>query len=197
MKNAGVVIAIGLVTLLFLVALAVVGTYVSYANMGNRYENDILARVTDNQNVLGQYTIRISEMAQVPEMYRDDLKDVIRETFEGRYGADGSRGVMQWIQEQNLPFDSSLYTRLQQSMESGRMEFTNKQTALIDSCRQYSTELGSVWQGFWLGLAGYPNKTAGFNKDVACRPIVAANTAQIFESGVDTGVQLRKRNGVE
>lgn len=188
-KSAVMVGLIGVALVLLVAVVAVVGTYFSYANYGVTQESALKARLQDNQNVLGQYTIRISEMAQVPEMYRDDLKEVIRETFEGRYGADGSRGVMQWIQEQNLPFDSSLYNRLQQSMESGRMEFANKQTALIDARRAYETELNKPWSGFWLGLAGFPTVNLdNFN------PVVAANTQQVFDSKVDPGVQLRSRN---
>lgn len=185
------VLAAGAASILVAV-LVVFSSYVSYSNLGNSYEQRLEAKWQDNQNVLGQYTIRVAEMAQVPEMYRDDLKEVIAATFEGRYGADGSRATFQWIQEQNLQFDSSMYNRLQQTMEAGRLEFANRQTELIDIKRAYQTDLGNVWSGLWLSFAGYPK--ADLEK---YKPVIAAGTAETFRTGVDAGMTLRPKAGVE
>ncbi|WEM34361.1 hypothetical protein [Xanthomonas phage X1] len=178
--------------ILALGAVFAVGSYVSAANYGNEAEQRLEAKWQDNQNVLGQYTIKIGEMAQVPEIARDDLKEVLKATFEGRYGSEGvSRGAgeqktFQWLQEQNPNLNPELYNRLQQTMEAGRNEFKVSQTELLDEKRAYQTNLGYVWKGFWMKLAGYPKVDLSKYKVV-----VGADTAQKFETGVDTGVKLR------
>ena len=46
--------------------------------------------------------------------------------------------------------------KVQQVVESTQKEFQQSQTQLLDIKRSYETALGTVWQGFWLGMAGYP-----------------------------------------
>ena len=99
---------------------------------------------------------------------------------------------MQWIQEQNLPFDSSLYTRIQQTMEAGRNQFTNVQTQLIDQRVAYEVDLNSVWSGFWMKMGGFPKVDLSDFK-----PVLAVGTGRMFESKIDTGVQLRNNQPVE
>ena len=131
-------------------------------------------------------------MAQIPEIYRDDLKEIISETFQGRYGAEGSKAVFQWIQEENPQVDSSLYKNIQVTIEAGRNEFTVAQTQLLDVKRSYETNLGYLWKGFWLKIAGYPKLDLSKYK-----PVVATDTAEKFNTGIDYGIQLRKPKSVE
>lgn len=169
-------------------------SYISAANYGNEAETHLVAKYEDNKNVLGQYTLKIGEMAQVPEIARDDLKEVLQATFEGRYGSEGvQRGagdqrMFQWLQEQNPNLNAELYNRLQQTMEAGRNEFKVSQTEFLDAKRAYETNLGYVWKGFWMKLAGYPKIDLDKFKIV-----VASDTQQKFETGVDEGVQLRSK----
>ena len=177
------------VTVGILLALIVagIGSYVSNANYGNRAEKQITAAWENNENILGQYSLKIAEMAQVPDMQRDDLKEVYRAAMEGRYGEDGSRATFQWLQEQNPQLSPEVYTRLQQTMVAGRNEFRVAQTELIDLKRGYETNLGYVWKGFWLRLAGYPK--LDLNKYQA---ITSEYAQEAFKTGVDKGITLRK-----
>lgn len=168
-------------------ALAIcVVSYITAANYGNTAEKGLEAVWSNNQNVLGQYTLKIQEAAQVPEMYKNDLKEVVSAAVTGRYGKDGSKAVMQWIKEANIPFDSSLYGKMQQIIQAGRDHFETEQTRMIDVKRSYETNLGYVWMGFWLRTAGYPKiDLAKF------KPVVAGDTARAFETGVQAPVKLR------
>lgn len=186
-RGSAMTVLLVIVGLLVAVAIAAFTSYVSAHNFGNQQEKLLQAKLNDNKNILGQYTIKIGEMAQIPEMYRDDLREVIEATFQGRYGEEGSRATFQWIQEQNPTFDSSLYDRLQQTMEAGRNEFKTSQTELLDAKRVYETELGSFWSGMWLRIAGYPK----IDLD-SIKIVVASDTEQKFESGVDEGIRLRQ-----
>jgi len=172
------------------VAVAVIGSYVSAANQGNRLEVAISAKYQDNENVYASGSQKIVEIAQVPAMYVEDITKVTTAAIGGRYGADGSKAVFQMLREQNPQLDSSMYKKIQQVIESFRDEFKNSQTALLDQCRNYETLRGNVWSGFWLNLAGYPKK------DITkmCTIVTTDKARQTFETKRDTGITLRPAN---
>lgn len=126
-------------------------TYVGKYDQAVSYEAQISRFDKDSQNVLSNYTIKIKEMAQVPDMYKDDLQDVIQATFQGRYGQDGSKAMFQWIKEQNIQFDSSLYTNIQMAVEAGRDEFRLSQTKKIDVCEDYRGYTKKFFNRIFLG----------------------------------------------
>lgn len=151
----------GIIALVVLGVLAIIGmtlfsSYRQAYDYGNSMENQLKAKQMDNKNIYAQYVQKVSEIAQVPEMYRDDLTKVISAAIEGRYGEGGSKATFQWLQEQNPTLDPSLYVKVQQVIEAGRSNFENGQRGLIDIRRQYETKLGSFWGGMWLRFAGYP-----------------------------------------
>lgn len=160
-------------------------SYVHYANYGNATEQALDAKYEDSQNVLATYTTKIAEIAQVPQMYQNGLKSVINATFNGRYGPDGSKAVVQFIKEQNMTLDPSMYKQIQDQMIAGRDSFQTSQTLVIDSVRSYKTSLNNVWGGFWLRIAGYPK----INLD-KYKPVINAHTAEAFETKRDEGIKL-------
>lgn len=185
-KGNGLVIGLSILAIVLVLIAVPVMSYVQNYNYGNRAEREILAAWENNENILAQYSLKVTEMAQVPAMYKDDLKEVYTATMAGRYGADGSKAMFQWIQEKNPNFDSALYTKLQQVMEAGRNEFRVAQTQLVDRKRAYETNLGYLWKGFWLRTAGYPVI------DLADYKIITSEHASsTFESGVDQGIKIR------
>ena len=101
-------------------------TYVSNFNYGNEAEKVIQAEYLEMENILGQYSLKVSEAVQVPGMKTDDLKSVMKEAMTGRYGANGSQATFQWIQE-NYPGQVSdeLYSKIQIIIEAGRNKFEN------------------------------------------------------------------------
>lgn len=187
MKQTGNVLIGILITLavILIPVIAVVSMYVGAHNYANEAENGIKAAYTNNQNVLGQYTTKIQEMAQVPEMYKNDLKEVYAASIEGRYGEDGSKAMFQFIKEHNPNFDSALYTKLQQVMEAGRNEFKVSQTVLIDKKRDYETNMGYLLRGFFIKLAGYPKIKLDDYKIIQ-----SSQSTESFKTGIDDGVKL-------
>lgn len=178
---------IAVVGVLAVLVLVGVGSYISNYNYGNEAENQIKAEYKNMENILAQYSLKVKEVAQVPGMMADDLTRVTREALTGRYGADGSKAVFQWIQE-NYPgqVDASLYKQIQQVIEAGRDKFENAQTKFIDTKRVYETNLGYFWKGLWLRIAGYPKINLDDYK------IISSGHAQkAFETGVDEEIKLR------
>ena len=173
---------------LFVVVLVSFGiTYVNTSNEGTRYEVGIEKQHKATQNVLSAYTLKVQEMAQVPDKYKEDLKGVISATFEGRYGKDGSKAVMQWIQEQNLQFDSKLYLNLQAVMEAGRDEFKLAQDKKLDICGNYEAARGYVVKGWFLGFAGFPKKDV----DTLCKIVLDTKTNKTFETGLAEPISIK------
>jgi hypothetical protein len=184
-KGKVIGICAGVGTLLIFGTLLIM--FVSYYNYGNSTERQIEAVWENNQNVLSSYTNRVMEMAQVNEMYRDDVREVIEAALSARYGDEGMRSTWSWVQEQNPSLDASVYTRLQQTIESGRQEFRVAQTRLIDVKRNYNTALGALPGKFFLSFAGYPTiDLDSFNV------IISQEAQDAFESGVDAPVRLRR-----
>ena len=175
---------LGLVGVLVFVG---VGSYVSNYNYGNQAEKTIDAQYKNMENILAQYSLKVTEAAQVPTIKTDDLAKITKEAMTGRYGKDGSKAVFQWIQE-NYPgqISDGLYVQIQQMIEAGRNKFENSQTKFIDTKRAYETDLGYLWKGFWLRVAGYPKI------DLAKYVIISSEHAQdAFKNGVDKGIKLR------
>lgn len=185
--NKLTIVLIAFVALVLGAAFVLVGSYVSANNYGANMEARIEAKYEDCQNVLAQYGQKVQEAVQVPEMYRDDFKEVIKADMEGRYGSDGSGATFQWIQERNLNFDSELYKKLQTIIEAGRNEFKNAQTGLLDLKRQYKAAQNYVWKGMWMRIAGYPK----INLD-DFQIVKAERAVKAFETGVEEPMKLRE-----
>lgn len=185
--GAALIALLGVVGLALMVTIGVVLTYVKWANYGNQTENHLAAIWENNQNISGQYAIKLQEIAQVPKMYQAGLKDVVESALKARYGADGSKATFQFLQEHAINFDPSLYSKIQQVIEAGRNEFQSEQTRLIDAKNAYKNNLGDVWSGFWLQRAGYPKVDLAQYK-----PVVAATTEQEFKTGVQEPINLLK-----
>lgn len=166
-------------------AVGAIGSYVSYANYGNRTERALVAKVDDNQNIYANGTQKIVEIAQVPTMYKNDVKEVFTAAINGRYGAEGSKAMFQMLKEQNPQLDPQLYKKIQQVMEQFRNEFQQGQKEMLDMRRSYETSLGNVWGGTWLSMAGYP-KTNMKQFDI----VSTDKAAETFKTHRDTGVNI-------
>jgi hypothetical protein len=163
-------------------SIAVIATsYITANNYGVSVEAQLVAARDNNQNILAQYEQRVLEIVQVPDMYKNDLKEIVQATMQGRYGADGSKAMFQWIQEQNLQLDSSVYTRIQDTILAGRKDFELAQTRMIDIRRGYDQQLGFFWRGLWLDIAGFPRvNLADF------KPVVTNRVLETFETRIET-----------
>lgn len=167
-----------------------VATYVKYHNIGVTYEQRIKAVYDDNRVVLNSYTTKVQEVAQVPDIYKNDLKEIVEGTFQGRYGENGSKAVFQMIQEQNLSLDPSMYRQIQQVMESGRNEFKTSQKQLVDVTNNYEASLNYAWSGLWLKITGFPKINLADYK-----VIVTDDVNNKFVSGKDEVIKLGGKDG--
>jgi len=166
--------------------------YISNANYGNRAEEGVDKEYENLQNVLSAYTLKIGDMAQVPGLMRDDMKDVMVSVMTARQGPDGSKAMFQWFKEHEINLSPEVYINIQDAMVAGRNEYKNQQTRFIDIKATYVVNLGYFWKGTMLSAAGYPNINVGFPRGSQDDyEIVKSQSAlDTFESGVDQGIKL-------
>ena len=185
-KNVPIGVIVAIVAVLAVIGLGFI-TYASAVAFGSEQEEAILATQNDNRQVLAQTTTSIKEMAQVPTMAADDLSRVMESAFQGRYGENGSQAAVQLIVEADPgQIDPVLYRNIQTRIESGRIQFMNNQTKLVDQKRVYQTNLRYLVRGFWLRTAGFPT----IDLD-AIQPVSSTSANRAFETGVDDGITLR------
>lgn len=185
--SAAVFALIGIVSLIFVLGFIAASSYIGATNYGARIEAQLNAELDNNQNVLAQGQQKVMETAQVPGMMRDDFAKVAKDAISGRYGAEGSKATMQWLQEQNPNLDSKVYIKLQQVIEAYRDEFKNSQTKMIDVRRQYDAELGTFWRGMWLRIAGFPKLDL-----TKFKPIITDRVETTYKNGKESmPLQLR------
>lgn len=170
-----------LFSLFVIVAGIAVSSYIYAYNYGNRTEAQLIAEYDRAQNVLSRTATTVMDVSKVNERYADDLREVIQLSMSGRYGDDGSNATMQWLQEHNISLDSQMYQEINRVVRSGREDFQNAQNRVIDVRRSYTTQLGTLWTGFWMSLAGYPKINLG-DYEI----ILDQTTVERFESGTDS-----------
>lgn len=187
--SKGLIATLGVVGIFVVLGIFVMGAYVGNANYGNEAEKGLTAKLDDNKNILSNYYNKVTEIVQVADAYKDGLKEVVTADIQGRYGTEGSKATMQWLHEHNVQLDQTLYVKLEQVIEAGRTEFRNSQTELLDKKRAYETNLGYIWKGFWLHLAGYPKINLADIKIV-----ISDKTNTVYRTGIENGLQLHPQH---
>ena len=181
-KKIAIGIAIGVVILFIGGCSSLVGMY----NDLSKQEQVIMAQYKQNQNNYDNYFKKVTEVAQVPTMYVDDLKKVYDSAIQGRYGKDGSKAVFQFLKEQNPQLDSSMYIQIQRVIESGRNNFESNQTMLIDKKNIYETKLRQFPTNVVAGIMGFPKI------DLSKYDIVTSEeTEKAFETKKSAPLKLR------
>ncbi len=155
---------------------------ISATNREASLRNAIEAKIKDNKSNYTKMFEILVEQAGVSAQYADDFKEIYPSLVEGRY-KHGAGQMMQWIQEKNPTFDTSLYKQVMTSIEAQRESFHSTQQQLTDLSRQHNNL-----------LAMFPTKW--FLSDILKIeiPIVINDSAdKAFSSGKEESMNLFPR----
>jgi len=191
-RGSATLIIVGFISLI-LVSLLIFGMMaISKRNSFVRIENNIHFAYEESKNVHSNYVLRIQEMAQVPKMATKQLAEVIKASNEGRYGADGSKAVFQFLKEQNPNIPDSLYTNIQKEVTGGRLDFQSKITRVNDNKTVAYNMLDDAVGGFILkDIFGMPRKNIGYEGSKDDYPVIMSETSvETYKTGVDKGVNI-------
>lgn len=174
--------------IVFLIGMVFI-SYVSAHNMAVKHEEGIEVAHRSAESALGTYGQQIAEMAQVPGMQADDIKDIFRTANESRYGPEGNQAIINMITEQNPQMNSEVYTRIQDLVINGRNEYDARQKMVTDRVGAYRSDLRSFWTGKMMRLAGFPSTEFDFKK---YELVTTQRAADAFERGMEDGpINLR------
>lgn len=154
-----------------------------------RQENGLDAQYDQDQNNYANYFSKLKEVAQVPKMYTDDLEHLYKSTMTSRYGADGSKAIVQFIQEKNPKLDSRMYVKIQQIIEAGRNSFEADQKTLLDKRKVYKDTIGQFPTSTMASWLGFP-KVDLHKYD----PVINAETEQAFQTKKAGPISLTPSN---
>jgi len=161
MKYALIVIGI-LATLLVVAGMGLAVGYWNWSNDCRTAEQEIPGQYTEMQNAYDNGWKKVTEIAQVPQQQMDNYKTIYDGVMKGRYGADGSKALLQFIKEQNPTLDPVLYTKVQQTIEIFHDSFQAAQTKLIAEKVAYK-QLMDVGAGRVYNIFGsYPRIKIGY-----------------------------------
>ena len=144
-----------------LLSLTVWLVMIGWYNDANSLENTARAQWLSNQNTYDAFWKSVREVAQVPERYKNDFKEVLVAEAEARYGEGGSKATFQWIQERAVNFDASQYRKIQDVIESGRQDFKRSQNELLDKQRKFRNVTTGYWGGLLASHYGFPRALTG------------------------------------
>ena len=193
MKNKGLIIGLLLVVIL--------GGGIGIWGVGvSNDEKQIVNRMDAQKEVVDLYFDKmwkiLKQKAGVAEASKEAFKDIYVGIMEGRYSGDtgpvegetsgmlglptGGASLMKWVQEQNPDFDQSVFTDLQNSIETERNGFFVEQKKLTDMNRQHQ-DMKDL-----------------FPKSIICKkradydyiPITSTKTKEVSETGNEDDVEL-------
>lgn len=144
-----------------LLALILFLSATSWFDSATKLENTTSAQWRNNQNTYDTMWKTIKEVAQVPEQYKEDFKQLLVADNTAKFGPNGSNATMQWFKERNINFDSSMYRKVQDVIESGRQDFKRSQTELLDKQRKVQDMTQSYWGGIMAKHYDFPRSMKG------------------------------------
>lgn len=124
----------------------------------------------------------LKQEAQVTDEYKNAFEEIYPKLIEGRY-SQGDGSLMKWIQESNPNFDTSLYSRLMQSIEVHRAQFTTEQKKMLDVIREHKTLCKTFPAKFFISNT----------EEIEYEVISSTFTKSVMMNGKDDEVDLFKK----
>ena len=157
--------------------------YVGYSNDEIQLRNQITAQQEVNTATFDNMWAVISGQAQVADRYKESFQSVYENIMSSRYGEAGRQSaLLDFIQESNPQFDASVFTNLNQTIESQRNTFLRNQNRLIDLSREHNNLLSTIPSKWFVGT----------RDTVTITIVTSQDTRDTFETGIETNREIFK-----
>lgn len=176
----------GILAALFVGTLLIVGValYFSYNNDFTRLENQFKAQEEVDKAFFDEMWKTIKQQAGVSEKYSEDFRKNYKDIMASRnYGGE----LMKWITESNPNFTPDLYSKLMNTIEVKRAEFTNNQKKLI-SIHKELADLKLIFPGS-LFLSGRTIPDLNI--------VTSSQTEAVFKTHKDDDIELFEKDSVK
>lgn len=178
-SKKGIYLAIAIVAFLGLITFM---TGISASNSEVKLRNKGTGQEQVCKNNFDAMYKKIAQIAEVSDEYKETFKDVYPALIDGRYKNDGNT-LMKWVQESNPTFDTKLYSKLIDVIESSRDGFKHEQDKLADIVREHNDLLG-VWPSSMF-VGGRPALNVTF--------VSSAKTKDTYLTGEENDIDLFKK----
>lgn len=182
--NKNTIIAIGASVIL---GIATIMMWSSYHNQAVAHENNIELLSKKSESHLSNYSMKILEMVQISDKYKDGLLEIVKASISGRYGDDGNKALTSFINENNVTLDNNLYLNVQNAIRVGREEFQIHQERQMEECRKYKNDLGRFFSGKFMAMQGFPR----IDLKHYCEVVSDAKTKRTFDTKEQEALQLK------
>ena len=131
------------------VLVTLISMYFTYNNREVSLRKEAEAQKGKIESVYDTMWKTLKQEAGVTEQYRKTFEEIYPKLIAGRYSGDGKE-LIKMIQESNPAFDTRLYDKLMQSIESQRAYFASSQQRMLDIIRERETLLESMPSGWFI-----------------------------------------------
>lgn len=197
----------GLIALAVIVfILSGIGSYVGVRNTGAELELSLTRQFKTVQINYGQYRLKIHDELNIAREKRDAIDVILANAVSGRYQKKDDetqidrQAVFSAIKEAYPDLSGlNIYDKIIDDIQAGRERFAKEQVQLADQVRGFNTwrNTGGLFHPFFVSWLGYPSPLlevqVGSNKltgaaalDKMSIVIVGGDTAQVFDTGIDT-----------
>lgn len=148
LKKFKTLIIVGAIALVILIiGGSIFGKVNTLRNEGIARESQLVAQYKDNQQILSTYILQFNETLGIADRQSEKLNNILLDAVKGRYDNDtslqpGTGGQMfSAITEAypDLTATSEIYSKVVDQVTSGRNEYKNAQSKLLDLIREYNT----------------------------------------------------------
>lgn len=174
-SGSALVWLVGIVVFIGIIAYQLLGIY----NTAVKFEVDIKAKYTDNQNVLSNEFYGKLDAANLGnQKYKDLMKEMLNGVAQGYQNASGGKAMALWLSNNVPQLDSSVAKSFIEIGEKGLTKFATSQTALISIGQEYTKYYSVQPRGIILQLMGKPSA----NIADMLKPVTDEQTDQSFKT---------------
>lgn len=166
----GIAVAVLAITIFFM--------YASASNKEVRLKNAGVAQEQLCKNNFDNMFKTIAQVAQVSEQYKESFKEIYIPLIEGRYKDNNL--LMKWVTESNPNFDTKLYDKLVDVIESKRNGFELEQKKLVSIVQDHTNLLETMPSSWFVG--GRPHLQVTY--------ITSGKTKEVYRTGEDNDIDL-------